>query len=181
MAQVRIIGCTTTGAAKYKDLLQNPSIAPSVVLVEEAGEVLEAHTLTCLSPRTESLILVCLYVPIRLLKPILQYLEAILLRMLALSYADWRPHAAPSQGRELPPVGPVRRWTQSQRLSVRKTGHQRLSPCLAHCATSDASRYLGAGEGVHLSLPTGQLVGDFSSAHPGGSVGEATGHLPGPQ
>lgn len=40
----RIIGCTTTGAAMYKDLLSTAK--PSIVMVEEAGEILEAHVLT---------------------------------------------------------------------------------------------------------------------------------------
>lgn len=35
----RIIGCTTTGAAKYKDNIQGAS--PDVLLVEEAGEICE--------------------------------------------------------------------------------------------------------------------------------------------
>lgn len=54
----RVIGCTATGAAKYKELLQNPDIAPTVVMVEEAGELHESHTLTSLSERTKQLILV---------------------------------------------------------------------------------------------------------------------------
>ncbi|KAG2423774.1 hypothetical protein HXX76_015050 [Chlamydomonas incerta] len=58
LGSARIIGCTTTGAAKYKDLLRDPSVDPGVVLVEEAGELLEAHTLTSLSPRTKHLIMI---------------------------------------------------------------------------------------------------------------------------
>ena len=54
----RVIGCTATGAAKYKELLQDPDIAPTVVMVEEAGELHESHTLTSLSERTKQLILV---------------------------------------------------------------------------------------------------------------------------
>ena len=41
-----------------QDLLQNPDIAPGVVMLEEAGELLEAHTLTSLSPKTKQLIMV---------------------------------------------------------------------------------------------------------------------------
>jgi hypothetical protein len=37
----RIIACTTNGAAKYSSAIQSAS--PGVVLVEEAGEILEAH------------------------------------------------------------------------------------------------------------------------------------------
>ena len=53
--QKRIIACTTTAAAKYVKQIQ--SVAPGVVLVEEAGEILESHILTALSPETKQLIL----------------------------------------------------------------------------------------------------------------------------
>ena len=56
MRQKRIIACTTTAAAKYGKALQ--SIAPGVLLVEEAGEILEAHILTALSPTTKHMILI---------------------------------------------------------------------------------------------------------------------------
>ncbi|KAI9769554.1 MAG: hypothetical protein M1840_004032 [Geoglossum simile] len=52
----RIIACTTTAAAKYVQALQ--SIAPGVLLVEEAGEILESHILTALGPDTKQLILI---------------------------------------------------------------------------------------------------------------------------
>lgn len=52
----RIIGCTTTAAAKYAQDLQVAS--PDVVLVEEAGEILESHILTALGENTEQLILI---------------------------------------------------------------------------------------------------------------------------
>lgn len=52
----RVIGCTTTAAAKYVQILQ--SIAPGVLLVEEAGEILESHILTALGPETKQLILI---------------------------------------------------------------------------------------------------------------------------
>ena len=52
----RIIACTTNGAAKYSTAIQAAS--PSVVLVEEAGEILEAHILTSLGPKTEQLIMI---------------------------------------------------------------------------------------------------------------------------
>lgn len=47
LKEARIIGATTSGAASYHDLLS--SKAAGVVLVEEAGEVLESHVLTALS------------------------------------------------------------------------------------------------------------------------------------
>jgi hypothetical protein len=56
MREKRIIGCTTTAAAKYVQALQ--SISPGVLLVEEAGEILESHILTALSPETKQLVLI---------------------------------------------------------------------------------------------------------------------------
>ncbi|KAL6302615.1 P-loop containing nucleoside triphosphate hydrolase protein [Sparassis latifolia] len=52
----RIIGCTTTAAAKYSDDIQAAS--PGVLLVEEAGEILESHVLTALGAKTKQLILI---------------------------------------------------------------------------------------------------------------------------
>jgi hypothetical protein len=54
--QKRIIGCTTTAAAKYVQVLQ--PISPGVLLVEEAGEILESHVLTALGRDTKQLILI---------------------------------------------------------------------------------------------------------------------------
>ncbi len=52
----RIIGCTTTAAAKYtKELL---GARPGIILVEEAGEILESHVLTALSSNTKHLVLI---------------------------------------------------------------------------------------------------------------------------
>jgi hypothetical protein len=44
IGQKRIIGCTTTAAAMYTDDIRKAS--PGIVLVEEAGEILESHVLT---------------------------------------------------------------------------------------------------------------------------------------
>ncbi|XP_060099018.1 NFX1-type zinc finger-containing protein 1-like [Heteronotia binoei] len=52
----RVIGMTTTGAAKYRKLLQN--IHPRIVVVEEAAEILEAHVLTALTTSCQHLILI---------------------------------------------------------------------------------------------------------------------------
>jgi len=52
----RIIGCTTTAAAKHVQNIQSAS--PDVLLVEEAGEILESHILTALGPETEQAILI---------------------------------------------------------------------------------------------------------------------------
>ncbi|NXN81607.1 ZNFX1 protein, partial [Bombycilla garrulus] len=51
-----IVGMTTTGAAKYQRILQ--FIEPRIVIVEEAAEVLEAHTITTLSRNCQHLILI---------------------------------------------------------------------------------------------------------------------------
>ncbi|KDQ57638.1 hypothetical protein JAAARDRAFT_270513 [Jaapia argillacea MUCL 33604] len=56
LQSVDIIGCTTTGAAKLTSLLKG--ICPRVALVEEAGQVLEAHILASLVPSVQSLILI---------------------------------------------------------------------------------------------------------------------------
>ncbi|KAL9584330.1 MAG: hypothetical protein Q9212_002190 [Teloschistes hypoglaucus] len=56
IAQKRVIGCTTTAAAKYtKELLK---ARPGIIIVEEAGEILESHVLTALSSNTKHLILI---------------------------------------------------------------------------------------------------------------------------
>ncbi|PGH11549.1 hypothetical protein AJ79_04807 [Helicocarpus griseus UAMH5409] len=52
----RIIGCTTTAAAKYVQQIQ--AVSPGVLLVEEAGEILESHILTALGPETKQMILI---------------------------------------------------------------------------------------------------------------------------
>ncbi|XP_075997105.1 NFX1-type zinc finger-containing protein 1 [Genypterus blacodes] len=54
--QCKVIGMTTTGAAKFRKVLQE--VRPRVVIVEEAAEVLEAHTITTLSQACEHLILI---------------------------------------------------------------------------------------------------------------------------
>ncbi|KAJ7227185.1 P-loop containing nucleoside triphosphate hydrolase protein [Mycena pura] len=52
----QIIGCTTTGAAKYTMDIQAAS--PEVLIVEEAGEILESHVITALGRSTEQVILI---------------------------------------------------------------------------------------------------------------------------
>ena len=51
-----VIGMTTTGAAKYRAILEE--IKPTIVVVEEAAQVLEAHIITSLTKGTQHLILV---------------------------------------------------------------------------------------------------------------------------
>mmetsp|Transcript_54597 Transcript_54597/g.169075 ORF Transcript_54597/g.169075 Transcript_54597/m.169075 type:complete len:486 (-) Transcript_54597:51-1508(-) len=50
------VGMTTTAVSKYQVLLKE--LRPEVVIVEEAAEVLEAHILTALHPRTHHVILI---------------------------------------------------------------------------------------------------------------------------
>ena len=52
----RIIACTTTAAAMYVQELQSAS--RDIVLVEEAGEILESHILTSIGPQTQQLVLI---------------------------------------------------------------------------------------------------------------------------
>ncbi|XP_069507285.1 NFX1-type zinc finger-containing protein 1 [Ambystoma mexicanum] len=56
LREAKVIGMTTTGAAKYRNILQE--VAPRIVIVEEAAEVLEAHTITTLSKACNHLILI---------------------------------------------------------------------------------------------------------------------------
>ncbi|KAF8065345.1 P-loop containing nucleoside triphosphate hydrolase protein [Lyophyllum atratum] len=52
----RIIGCTTTAAAMHTQSIHEA--APDVVLVEEAGEILESHVVTALGRGAKQLILI---------------------------------------------------------------------------------------------------------------------------
>ncbi|KAG5917001.1 hypothetical protein E4U61_003126 [Claviceps capensis] len=52
----QVIGCTTTAAAMYPGIIKAANI--NCVIVEEAGEILEAHILAALSPNVEQLILI---------------------------------------------------------------------------------------------------------------------------
>jgi hypothetical protein len=52
----QIIGCTTTAAAMYSEDIRHAS--PEIVLLEEAGEILESHVLTAMGPETKHLILI---------------------------------------------------------------------------------------------------------------------------
>lgn len=56
LREKRIIGCTTTAAAMYTNLIT--SAQPDVVIVEEAGEIQESHVLTALTPSVKQLILI---------------------------------------------------------------------------------------------------------------------------
>ncbi|XP_061745463.1 NFX1-type zinc finger-containing protein 1 isoform X2 [Nerophis ophidion] len=56
LQHAKVIGMTTTGASKYRKVLQD--VGPRVVIVEEAAEVLEAHIITTLSQACQHLILI---------------------------------------------------------------------------------------------------------------------------
>ncbi|KAL5513488.1 hypothetical protein ACEPAH_3887 [Sanghuangporus vaninii] len=56
MRDRRLIGCTTTGAAKLISLLKG--ITPRVMIVEEAGQVLESHVLASLMDSVQHLVLI---------------------------------------------------------------------------------------------------------------------------
>jgi len=52
----KVVGLTTTGAAKYNNLLK--MMGSKIVIVEEAAEVFEAHIVTCITQKCEQLILI---------------------------------------------------------------------------------------------------------------------------
>ena len=52
----KVIGITTTGAAKYNELLRGVNY--EIVVAEEAAEVLEAHLITGIGPSTKHMILI---------------------------------------------------------------------------------------------------------------------------
>ncbi|KZV95021.1 P-loop containing nucleoside triphosphate hydrolase protein [Exidia glandulosa HHB12029] len=64
-----IIGCTTNGAAKLTALMK--ALAPKAIMVEEAGQVLEAHVLGSLVPSVEHLL--CIGDPFQLRPTINNY------------------------------------------------------------------------------------------------------------
>ncbi|KAK7946420.1 helicase-like protein [Apiospora aurea] len=54
--QIKIVGCTTTGLSKYRDLIS--AIQPRVLLVEEAAQSREAQITAALLPSLQQLVLV---------------------------------------------------------------------------------------------------------------------------
>ena len=56
LRNAKIIGCTTTGAAKNSEVLM--ALGNPIIIFEEAAEVMEAHVLAALTPRTKHLILI---------------------------------------------------------------------------------------------------------------------------
>ncbi|KAG8185044.1 hypothetical protein JTE90_017065 [Oedothorax gibbosus] len=51
-----VVGMTTTGASKYRHIVQQ--LNPKIVIVEEAAEILESHIVTSLAPGTQHVILI---------------------------------------------------------------------------------------------------------------------------
>ena len=56
LRRATVIGMTTTGAARYHEILRR--IQPKIVVIEEAAEVLEAHIVTSLTPGTQHVIMI---------------------------------------------------------------------------------------------------------------------------
>ncbi|XP_047485351.1 NFX1-type zinc finger-containing protein 1-like [Penaeus chinensis] len=56
MRHAAVVGMTTTGAAQNTTVLQ--ALEPSIVIIEEAAEILEAHVITSLSRRCKHLIMI---------------------------------------------------------------------------------------------------------------------------
>ncbi|XP_022092100.1 NFX1-type zinc finger-containing protein 1-like isoform X2 [Acanthaster planci] len=56
LQKANVVGMTTTGAAKFRAVLQR--LRPGIVVVEEAAEVLEAHIITTLTAACQHLILI---------------------------------------------------------------------------------------------------------------------------
>lgn len=56
MRHASVVGLTTTGAAQYNSVLQD--LAPPIVVIEEAAEILEAHVITSLSADCQHLIMI---------------------------------------------------------------------------------------------------------------------------
>lgn len=56
LRQKRIIACTTNAAARYASALQ--AAKPDIIIVEEAGEILESHVLTAMTADTKQLIMI---------------------------------------------------------------------------------------------------------------------------
>lgn len=50
----RVIACTTTAASMYAQEIQ--AAAPAIIIVEEAGEIMESHVLAAMGPSTKQLI-----------------------------------------------------------------------------------------------------------------------------
>ncbi|KAH8675878.1 P-loop containing nucleoside triphosphate hydrolase protein [Xylariales sp. PMI_506] len=54
LSRKRLIGCTTTAASIYNQEIQ--AAKPGIIIVEEAGEILEPHIIAAMGPNTQQLI-----------------------------------------------------------------------------------------------------------------------------
>ncbi|XP_065913577.1 NFX1-type zinc finger-containing protein 1-like [Dysidea avara] len=56
LRDAHVVGATTTGAAKYHNIIQN--MRPKIIIIEEAAEVLESHIVTALTSSTQQVIMI---------------------------------------------------------------------------------------------------------------------------
>ncbi|XP_069936521.1 NFX1-type zinc finger-containing protein 1-like [Cherax quadricarinatus] len=56
MRHASVVGMTTTGAAQYNTVLKD--LAPAIVIIEEAAEILESHVITSLTANCQHLVLI---------------------------------------------------------------------------------------------------------------------------
>ncbi|XP_069936734.1 NFX1-type zinc finger-containing protein 1-like [Cherax quadricarinatus] len=56
MRRASVVGMTTTGAAQYNSIMQD--LAPAIVIIEEAAEILESHVITSLTANCQHLVLI---------------------------------------------------------------------------------------------------------------------------
>ncbi|XP_066939877.1 NFX1-type zinc finger-containing protein 1-like [Macrobrachium rosenbergii] len=56
MRHASVVGMTTTGAAQYSSIMQD--LAPAIVIIEEAAEILEAHVIAALTAKCQHLIMI---------------------------------------------------------------------------------------------------------------------------
>ena len=56
LRDAHVVGATTTGAAKYHNILQK--MRPKIIIIEEAAEVLESHIVTTLTSSTQQVIMI---------------------------------------------------------------------------------------------------------------------------
>ncbi|CAL4077468.1 unnamed protein product, partial [Meganyctiphanes norvegica] len=56
MRKASVVGMTTTGAATYNSILK--LLAPSIVIIEEAAEILESHVITSMTSKCKHLIMI---------------------------------------------------------------------------------------------------------------------------
>ena len=88
-----VVGMTTSGAARYHSVLQR--IAPKIVVIEEAAEVMEAHIITSLSHNTKHTILIADHKQLRPKATVYELaqkynLEVSLFERMVMNSMDWK-------------------------------------------------------------------------------------------